>query len=135
MIVTDASIWVSHLVAQDAHHAASRRWLTRIVGEGIIVAAPALLLAEVAGAIARRTADSDLGHRALEHVVSTPNLRLVPSDPVLGMAAGRLAADQRVRGADALYIAVAQQLNVPLISWDQEQIDRAAIIIQAFSPE
>jgi predicted nucleic acid-binding protein len=135
MIVTDASVWVSHLVAGDAHHASSRRWLTRIVREGIVIAAPGLLLAEVAGAVARRTNDPGLGHWALEHVLSTPDLRLVHSDPTLSMAAARLAADRRVRGADALYIAVAQQLNIPLISWDREQIDRASKIVQSFSPE
>ena len=135
MIVMDASVWVSHLVAGDIHHAISRRWLIRVVREGIVVAAPALLLAEVAGAIARRTSDPGLGHQAIEHVMSTPDLRLVHTDTTLGMAAARLAADERIRGADAFYIAVAQQLNIPLISWDQEQIDRAAKVIQAFSPE
>jgi predicted nucleic acid-binding protein len=37
MVVVDASVWVSRLVPQDAHHEASKRWLEelglrRIVG-------------------------------------------------------------------------------------------------------
>ncbi|MFQ5419300.1 MAG: hypothetical protein ACE5EY_02940 [Anaerolineae bacterium] len=63
MIVTDASVWVSHLIAQEIHHSVSRRWLTASVHNNIVIAAPALLLAEVGGAIARRTGDIDLGRK------------------------------------------------------------------------
>lgn len=134
MIVTDASIWVSHLIAQEINHSVSRRWLTKIVKQGEVIAAPALLLAEVAGAIARRTGDPDLGHRALDHILSTPELRLVYTDSDLGMLAARLAADQRLRGSDALYVAVAYHLRIPLVSWDREQIDRVTNLIKAYTP-
>ncbi len=134
MIVTDASVWVSHLIAQDAHHSKSRRWLTQVVKQGAIIAAPALLLAEVAGAIARRTGDTDLGNKALNHILSTPDLRLVYTDSELGMLAARLAAGQRLRGADAFYVAVAYHLKIPLVSWDQEQIDRVRDLITAYTP-
>ena len=65
MIVTDASVWVSHLITQEVHHAVSRRWLTAVVHSRSIIAAPALLLAEVGGAVARRTGDAALGHQAI----------------------------------------------------------------------
>ena len=133
-IVTDASVWVSHLIAQDVHHSASRRWMTEMVDHGAVIAAPALLLAEVAGAIARRTGDADLGQKALNHILSTPDLRLVYTDSELGMLAARLAASQGLRGADALYVAVAYHLKIPLVSWDQEQIDRVNDLITAYMP-
>jgi predicted nucleic acid-binding protein len=134
VIVTDASVWVSHLISQDFHHAISRRWLTEVVKGGAVIAAPALLLAEVAGAIARRTRDSDLGHRAVKHILSTPGLRLVHTDSELSMLAAQLAASQRLRGADALYVAVAHHLEIPLVSWDQEQTGRVAGLITAYTP-
>ena len=37
-----------------------------------------------------------------------------------------VAADLRLRGADATYVAAAQELNLPLVSWDREQIERGA---------
>lgn len=134
MIVTDASIWVSHLIAQEIHHTTSRKWLTAVVNRNIIIAAPALLLAEVGGAIARRTGDEKLGHQAVNHILSTPNLRLVYTDSDLGVAAARLAVEQRLRGADALYVAVARRLKIPLVSWDQEQIGRASSVVAAYMP-
>jgi len=64
--VVDASVWVSRLVPQDVHHFASRRYLEERAAAGDPLVAPALLLAEVAGAIARRTGAPELGRRALE---------------------------------------------------------------------
>ena len=54
-MIVDATVVVSHLVPQEAGHEASRRWLARRVAAGGLVIAPSLLLAEVAGAIARGT--------------------------------------------------------------------------------
>ncbi len=135
MIVTDASVWVSHLTTQELHHTVSRRWLTTVVYGNTVIVAPALLLAEVGGAIARRTGDADLGHQAVKHILSTPNLRLVYTDSELGMLAADLAAVQRLRGADAMYVAVARRLNIPLVSWDQEQVTRAAGVVTAYMPD
>lgn len=53
MTVTDASLWVSRFLPDDSFHAASRVWLENSVGAGLPLFAPASLLAEVAGAVAR----------------------------------------------------------------------------------
>ena len=135
MIVTDASVWVSHLIAHEIHHAFSRRWLTAVVQSRTIIAAPALLLAEVGGAVARRTGDAALGHQAVQHILSTPNLRLVYTDAKLALLAAELAAAQRLRGADALYVAVAVQLKAPLVSWDNEHLSRAPDLLTAYTPD
>lgn len=135
MIVTDASVWVSHLIAQEVHHAVSRRWLTAVVHSQTIIAAPALLLAEVGGAVARRTGDAALGHQAVQHILSTPNLRLVYTDAKLGLLAAELAAGQRLRGADALYVAVAVQLKAPLVSWDNEHLSHTPDLMTAYTPD
>ena len=134
MRVIDASVWVSHLLEQDIHHAASRRCLAKSVNQGEIIIAPGLLLAEVAGAIARRSGEPRLGRRAVAHVTSTPGLRLIAGDPQLSTTAARLAADLRLRGPDAQYVAVAQHLDVPLVTWDKELLDRAGAIITTYSP-
>jgi len=134
VIVPDASVWVSLLIPGEVHHAASRRWFTEVVGGGTAIVAPAILLAEVAGAIARRAGETELAHRAVAHILSTPNLRLVTTDRELGTLAARLAAQQRLRGADAMYVAVAYRLQIPLVSWDQEQLARAPDLVPATTP-
>lgn len=134
-MVVDASVVVSRLVPHDVHHEASRRWLARHVTEGGLLIAPALLLPEVAGAIARRTGEPRLASRAVDAVLRLPELRLVPVDDVLARTAARLAGELRVRGADALYIAAAVALRLPLVTWDVEQRDRASPLVEVLVPE
>jgi len=134
-MVVDASLVVSRLVPHDVHHEASRRWLTRHVAKGGLVIAPALLVPEVAGAVARRTDEVRLARRAVEALLRVPALRLVPVDDLLARSAARLAARLRVRGGDAIYLAVAVELRLPLVTWDFEQRDRAAGVVEVLVPE
>jgi predicted nucleic acid-binding protein len=133
-MVVDASVVVSRLVPHDVHHEASRRWLTRHVARGGLVIAPTLLLPEVAGAVARRTGEPRLARRAVDAVLRVPGLRLVAVDDVLARMAARLAGRLRVRGADAIYLAVAASLRLPLVTWDIEQRDRAAPLVEVLVP-
>lgn len=134
MTVMDASVWVSALVPPDVNHTASRFWLDRYLAGGGIIVIPALLLPEVAGAISRRTGQPDLGRRAAEAVLRIPGLRLVPVDARLSEEAAELAADLRLRGADAVYVALARHLSVPLVTWDVEQQTRAGAVAVVRTP-
>jgi predicted nucleic acid-binding protein len=134
MAVVDASVWVSRLVSADVHHRTSQTWREAFVGSGGQCVAPVLLLAEVAGAMARRTTEARLGQAALQLVLHMAALRIVNVERRIGMTAAQMAADLGLRGADALYVAFAQQVNVPLITWDQEQLDRTRSAIAARQP-
>lgn len=134
MIVVDASVWVSHFTKQDNHHLTSLRWLTHMVNQQTEFLLPPLLLSEVAGAIARRTGVAELGHHAVGQILTTPRLRVISIDSVVGQLAAQLAADLRLRGADAIYVAVAHQYQASLVSWDREQIQRSASMVTAFAP-
>jgi len=119
VVVVDASVWVSRLVAADAFHAASRRWFTQHALHGGQYVAPSLMLAEVVGAISRRTGQPALANQALQHLLHVPGLRLIGLDRRLGKAAAQLAGSAGLRGADAVYAALAQHLAIPLVTWDQ----------------
>ena len=98
-MVVDASVWVSRLVPQDANHAATRDWLDRHLRDGGLTASPTMALAEVAGAVARRTRSARFGMRAVQALLDLPGLRLIAVDPRLAMSAARLAANLSLRGA------------------------------------
>jgi predicted nucleic acid-binding protein len=125
---------VSALVASEAHHAASRAWLGERDAAEQVVVAPALLVPEVAAAIARRSGRSALGHRAVAALLRLPNLRLVVLDAELAEQAGQIAADSKLRGADAVYVAVAKRLAVPLVTWDREQLERGRGVVEVVRP-
>lgn len=133
-MVVDASVWVSRLVPRDVHHAATHEWLEQQVAREGLFVAPVLVLAEVAGAISRRTGRPRLARRAIVVLLRVPGLRLVSIDTRVGRTAARLAADLALRGADAVYVAVADHLSIPLITWDGEQRERATRLIAVRSP-
>jgi len=133
-VVVDASVWVSRLVASDVNHEASRTWLEKFaVGENQFVA-PTLVLPEVSGSVARRAEDAKSGHDAVKLILHLPSLRLISLDRALSESAAQLAADHMLRGADSVYVAVAKQLNIPLVTLDEEQFKRASKIIKTIKP-
>ncbi|UCG23378.1 MAG: type II toxin-antitoxin system VapC family toxin [Chloroflexota bacterium] len=132
--VVDASVFVSALYPQDAFHQPSREWLGRQLSDGVLLVAPIIALPEVGGAIARRTANPDLGRQAVLRLQRLPYFRLVPVDDRLGLQAVELAVDLRLRGADAVYVAAALQLQIPLVTWDGEHRERAGGRIAVQTP-
>ena len=129
LVVTDASIWVSRLVPEDSFHEMIKAWMTAQrsdAQERTEFLAPSLLLAEIGGAISRRTGKPALGLRAIEQIKAVPGLRLIDMDRALTEIAANLAAELGMRGADSLYVAVAARLNLPLATLDVDQRTRAA---------
>jgi len=128
--VLDASVWVSRLVEQDEMHPVVKIWMDEQRDAGIVFLSPAFLLAEVGGAITRRTGKPSLGKRAIAALKDLPGLRLVGMDDGLMHTAANLAADLGLRGADSIYVAVAYQLDLPLVSLDIDQQQRAGTQIK-----
>jgi predicted nucleic acid-binding protein len=63
-----------------------------------------------------------------------PNVIVVALDEALGYQARALAAQYGLRGADAVYAAVAQQAGCTLISLDHEHLTRLGSIVVVRTP-
>ena len=134
-VVIDASVWVSRLVQQDTNHNASRLWVNRYIAAGGLLVAPALLAIEVAASISRQTGELTLAKAEAKNLYSIPSIRLMSLDSGLVWAAVDVAADPQLRTGDATYVAVAHQLNIPLVSWDKEQLQRARSLTVTYTPD
>ena len=124
-IVVDASIWVARLVSEDIFYEPVKEWMSTRLEEDDQFLAPSLLLAEIGGVISRRTTPS-LGLKAIEQVQSLPGLQLVEMENLLLQEAAQLAARLGLRGADSTYVALAARLDLPLMTLDIDQKERAA---------
>ncbi len=133
-VVVDASVWVSSLQQQDVNHAASRLWMEKYIAKGGLLIAPTVLLIEVAAAISRRTGESTLAREAIKVLTSASSMQLIPMDATLVQVAVSMAADLQLRAGDAIYVAVARKMNIPLVSWDKEQLQKASINSLAYTP-
>ena len=131
----DASVFVNAFNPHEAGHAASLRFLAAIQKRADPVIVPALLVPEVAVAVARATDDSEGAARFAGAVASLPHLTLVSLTPTVAREAADLAAIHRLRGADAVYVAVARRYGTTLVSRDDEQRDRGAAAVHCDAPE
>lgn len=122
-VVVDASVWVSQLMPGDAHYQASKDWAERFINSGNIVVIPAFLLIEVAASVSRVTKQPDLSRTAIAKINGSSAMEVIAMDSAFIQLASDIAADLRLRAGDATYVALAHQLNIPLISWDKEQLE------------
>ncbi len=137
-MVIDASVWVSYFVRSDVHHGVTRDWMTRQLADGADLVGPGLVLAEVAGAVARLAADPAEGKKTLA-------LLLAPQGVGFGLEvstwetqeeeeAAVIASDLLLRGADAHYVLAARLHSMPLISWDEQQLAHADALVPVGRP-
>jgi len=133
-VVVDASVWVSSLRHQDVNNEASRLWMEKYINQGGRLIAPTVLLVEVAAAISRRTGESNLAHEAVRTLISANSMQFIPMDSTLVQEAVNVAADLQLRAGDAIYVAVARNLNLPLVSWDKEQLQKAGTNLLTYTP-
>jgi predicted nucleic acid-binding protein len=66
-----------------------------------------------------------LAKKAITQLENLPGLRLVEMDNELVRQAAKLAAELGLRGADSMYVAVARRLDLPLVTFDVDQHQRA----------
>lgn len=94
-----------------------------------------MLPPELVGAITRRSGMPALGRNVLDEILRIHSLRIVPIDHRLGRASALAAAEFRLRGADAVYVALARHLGLPLVTWDREQRLRAGQAVTTMLPD
>ena len=131
----DASVWVNGFDQRESGHETSRQVLELLRAQTIPIIEPILVLAEVAGAISRTRQDPARAEAFATTLGQLPNVTILPLDEVLGQQALALAAQHGLRGADAVYAAVAQQVGCTLISLDNEHLTRLAGLISVQTPE
>jgi predicted nucleic acid-binding protein len=85
---------------------------------------PNLVLAEVTGAIGRTRNDPVRAEAFAMTLGRLPKVTGLALDVALGDQARALAAQYGLRGAGAVYAAVAQQAGCTLISLDHEHLTR-----------
>ena len=132
-IVLDASIWVSASIPADAHHHSTRSWLAGLSARVTLVS-PALGLVETAGAVSRRTGSPTLARQIVAAIEQLPNVIIVIPDAELWTLSIESAAGRSLRGSDAMYVALAHALRLPLATWDADQRKKAAPHVRVITP-
>jgi len=116
-------------------HANSLAFLEAVQKRGDPLIVPALILPEIAAAVARATGDSTGAWEFAQAAAGLSNVTLVSITPAVARLAAQLASDYRLRGADAVYVAVARRYATTLVSRDSEQRTRGEAVVPCQTPE
>ena len=131
----DASVFVNAFNPYEDGHAESLGILAAIQQGGDPIIVPTLLLPEIASAVARASDDTAGALQYTGATAALSHLTLVSLTAVTARQAAELAATHRLRGADAVYVAVARRYGTTLVSRDEEQRSRASAVVTCQTPE
>ncbi|MCB9138780.1 MAG: PIN domain-containing protein [Caldilineaceae bacterium] len=134
MPVIDASVFVAVVNHADRHHAPCRTWFEEALSQGNRPIAPSILVSETAAAISRGVNDAALALAVTAALAESTIVELVPITAALATTAADIAATYRIRGCDAIYVALAASVDEPLVTLDRQQGARASELIKIYSP-
>ena len=134
-MIVDASVWVARFLVLDRHHDVAKACITALLEQEFRLVIPVLAWPEVSGAIARRTGTPRDGHDAVDIIRALRWIESVPLDAALAHEAAKIADSRRLRGADAVYVALAATRRAPLITLDSEMLERAREITEVLTPD
>ncbi len=134
MAVIDASVYIALVNAHESEHASSWAWFEQAQATDESVVAPVILLSEGAAALSRGVGDPKLAHRVVQQLARSEAIQLIPVTLALAEQAALLAAEHQIRGCDAIYVALADQLSEALITLDRQQRERGAAVVPIQAP-
>lgn len=134
MYTIDASVWVNAFDQREPGHTTSRQFLDLLDAQALPIIVPNLVLAEVAGALSRTRRNPTQAQVFATTLGQLPHVTLRPLDDALAQQALGLAAQHGLRGADAVYAAVAVQAGCTLITLDNEHLTRLGSLVTVRTP-
>jgi predicted nucleic acid-binding protein len=130
----DASVHINAYNSKEKGTEESRTFLEQVVSRPWPVYSPTILLVEVTSTAARVLNSTEKGIDLMHIVRYLPGQVWVPLDSQLALIAAAIGAQYRLRGADAIYAAVAQQNKTTLVTRDRQQMDRLSPILTVCRP-
>jgi predicted nucleic acid-binding protein len=134
MFTLDTSVIISAVQPAEASSADSRNFLRFIQERQISLFSPTLLMVEVAAVLSRSFNIAEEATAISVGLRYLPNQSWISLDPDLAYEAAQIAAQVRLRGADAVYAAVAHRFQTTLVTLDRQQLERLPPLLPVRRP-
>lgn len=133
-VTIDASVFVSAFTPTEPAHQASKAFMMNIREQSVPIIVPILVLPEISAALSRGQGKPELGRAFVQELKSFPNTTFIDVDETVANLAVDVAANNRLRGSDAVYAAVALRFGTELITLDREQLERLPNVLAVRAP-
>jgi predicted nucleic acid-binding protein len=134
-VTVDASVFVNALSPDEDGSDKSAEFISQLKNEGVTLIQPTLFIPEVVASIARKQDSTEIALEILNELRKISNLTLVDLDDDFADFASEVAANNRLRGSDAVYAAVALRFGTELITLDKEQLDKLPKVLSVRKPK
>lgn len=134
MFCIDASVILSAVKGTELHSEKSKQFLDTIIHEGQKVFFPEIVVPEIASGFIRATDNKILVAHFVENLRNISNFSFVPVDGNLSNLTVEVILRTHLRGSDALYVALAYEYNLILVTLDEEQLQKGASLISTRRP-
>lgn len=133
-VTIDASVFVSAFTPSEPGHQASKSFMLNVREQSIPIIVPVLVLPEISAAISQGQGKPELGKAFVQELRNFPNTTFIDVNESVANLAVDIAANNRLRGSDAIYAAVALRFGTELVTLDKEQLDRLPKVLSVRSP-
>ena len=134
MATVHASVLVALFNAGHPLHVTCNAWFREAIAEGEPLRAPVTALAEVAFAIGNGTDDKQLARDVATQIQHSALFELLPVALPLAERSMVIAAEHRISGSDALYLAVAETLSDRLVTRSPELLAKGQTVVETVRP-
>ena len=134
MLTIDASVYINALNPREEGSSDSLSLLRFIQQRSLSIYSPTLLLVEVASSLSRVFAGSERALELIDEFRSLPVQTWVALDYPLAIEAAQIGSSLRLKGADAVYAAVALRYKSTLVTLDQQQLVRLEPVLPVRRP-
>ncbi len=125
----DSSVWVAALLTDETNHKRAYAFLTLAIQDNSSIIIPVTIAVEVAMALARRS-EGALAEKTLEFILAVPSIQFVELTYSRMIDVIQTASPLKVRGMDAIVLAVAHEYGSQLVTLDKELEQRAKNFVQ-----
>jgi predicted nucleic acid-binding protein len=133
-VTIDASVFVSAFTPTEPAHQTSKAFMLNVREQSIPIIVPVLVLPEISAALARGQGKPKLGLAFVQELRNFPSTTFITVDESIADLAVDIAPNNRLRGSDAIYAAVALRFGTELITLDREQLDRLPKVLSVREP-
>lgn len=133
-VTIDASVFVSAFTPTEPAHQTSKAFMLNVREQSAPIIVPVLVLPEISAALSRGQGKPKLGLAFVQELRNFPNTTFITVDESIADLAVDIAANNRLRGSDAVYAAVALRFGTELITLDREQLDRLPKVLSVREP-